>query len=97
MGVTIQMPAVPGLSSVLSLKQISLDSQTMSAPNAYMAKSFPEITKRKMHSVYLDPEKHELFMQLSQKTRIAQAVLLREAVDDLLKKYQLSEKAAKSG
>ena len=54
-------------------------------------------TKRKMHSVYLDPYKHELFTQLSQKTRIAQAVLLREAVDDLLKKYQLLEGATKSG
>ena len=54
-------------------------------------------TKRKMHSVYLDPEKHELFMQLSQKTRIAQAVLLREAVDDLLKKYQVPKGVARSG
>ncbi len=41
-------------------------------------------TKRKLHTVYLDPDKHELFMQLSRETRIAQAVLLREAVDDLL-------------
>ena len=54
-------------------------------------------TKRKTHSVYLDPPKHELFMQLSQETRIAQAVLLREAVDDLLKKYQVTEGVAKSG
>ena len=54
-------------------------------------------TKRKQHSVYLDPDKDELFMQLSQKSRIAQAVLLREAVDDLLKKYGLIEKAAKTG
>jgi hypothetical protein len=54
-------------------------------------------TKRKMHSVYLDPEKHELFMQLSQQTRIAQAVLLREAVDDLLKKYQVANGVARSG
>jgi len=53
-------------------------------------------TKRKMHSVYLNPEKHELFMQLSRTTRIAQSVLLREAVDDLLKKYQV-EGVAKSG
>lgn len=53
-------------------------------------------TKRKMHSVYLDPDKHELFMQLSRMTRIAQAVLLREAVDDLLKKYQAPE-GTKSG
>ena len=54
-------------------------------------------TKRKMHSVYLNPEKHELFMQLSRTTRIAQSVLLREAVDDLLKKYQATEGVAKSG
>ena len=54
-------------------------------------------TKRKMHSVYLNPEKHELFMQLSQQTRIAQAVLLREAVDDLLKKYQVAKGVARSG
>jgi len=53
-------------------------------------------TKRKMHSVYLNPEKHELFMQLSRTTRIAQSVLLREAVDDLLKKYQVAEGVAKS-
>ena len=46
-------------------------------------------TKRKTHTVYLDPDKHELFAQLSKQTRIAQAVLLREAVDDLLKKYRL--------
>ena len=46
-------------------------------------------TKRKLHTVYLDPDKHDLFMQLSRETRIAQAVLLREAVDDLLKKYQM--------
>ena len=54
-------------------------------------------TKRKMHSVYLNPEKHELFMQLSRTTRIAQSVLLREAVDDLLKKYRVAEGIAKSG
>jgi hypothetical protein len=46
-------------------------------------------TTRKTHTVYLDPDKHELFAQLSKQTRIAQAVLLREAVDDLLKKYRL--------
>jgi hypothetical protein len=46
-------------------------------------------TKRKLHTVYLDPDKHEVFMALSRETRIAQAVLLREAVDDLLKKYRM--------
>ena len=46
-------------------------------------------TKRKTHTVYLDPDRHDLFAQLAKKTRIAQAVLLREAVDDLLRKYGL--------
>ena len=46
-------------------------------------------TRRKTHTVYLDPDKHELFALLSKRTRISQAVLLREAVDDLLKKYRL--------
>ena len=46
-------------------------------------------TKRKTHSVYLDIDRHELFIQLANQTRIAQAVLLREAVDDLLRKYGL--------
>lgn len=46
-------------------------------------------TKRKTHTVYLDTDRHDLFVQLSTKTRIAQAVLLREAVDDLLRKYGL--------
>ncbi len=54
-------------------------------------------TKRKLHSVYLDPDKHELFMQLSRETRIAQAVLLREAVEDLLKKYRVLTGTMKSG
>jgi hypothetical protein len=46
-------------------------------------------TKRKTHSVYLDVDRHNLFVQLTKQTRIAQAVLLREAVDDLLRKYGL--------
>ena len=54
-------------------------------------------TKRKLHSVYLDPDRHELFMQLSRESRIAQAVLLREAVDDLLKKYRVLKRAVKNG
>jgi Ribbon-helix-helix domain len=48
-------------------------------------------TKRKQHSVYLDPDRHELFVRLAKQTRIAQAVLLREAVDDLLRKYRMLE------
>ncbi len=54
-------------------------------------------TKRKLHSIYLDPDKHELFMQLSRESRIAQAVLLREAVDDLLKKYRLLKGTTRTG
>ena len=46
-------------------------------------------TKRKSHSVYLEPDRHGLFMQLSKQTRIPQAELLREAVDDLLRKHGL--------
>lgn len=53
--------------------------------------------KRKLHSVYLDPDKHELFMQFVQQSRIAQAVLLREAVDDLLKKYRVAERTERNG
>jgi hypothetical protein len=54
-------------------------------------------TKRKLHSVYLDPDKHVLFMQLSRESRIAQAVLLREAVDDLLKKYRVLKGTTRTG
>lgn len=44
-------------------------------------------TKRKSHMVYLDLGRHELFVRLAKETRIPRTVLLREAVDDLLKKY----------
>jgi predicted DNA-binding protein len=39
--------------------------------------------------LYLDPEKAELLNQLAASTRIPKAVLLREAVDDLLAKHGL--------
>ena len=39
--------------------------------------------------LYLEPEKAELLNQLAASTRIPKAVLLREAVDDLLVKYRL--------
>lgn len=58
--------------------------------------------KRDMHqqSLYLDPEKAEILDRLAAITRIPKAVLLREAVDDLLAKYrnhlEISEKIAKS-
>jgi predicted DNA-binding protein len=44
-------------------------------------------TTRHQQALYLDHEKAELLDELSGQTRIAKAVLLREAVDDLLKKY----------
>jgi hypothetical protein len=37
--------------------------------------------------LYLEPEKATLLNQLAASTRIPKAVLLREAVDDLLLKY----------
>ena len=38
-------------------------------------------------ALYLTPEKAELLDQLASETRIPKAVLLREAVDDLLTKH----------
>jgi predicted DNA-binding protein len=46
--------------------------------------------------LYLDPDKHEQLQRLSGLTRIPQAAYLREAVDDLLRKYAATlRKAAK--
>jgi len=45
-------------------------------------------TTRAIESLYLDADKLELLKQLAAETRIARAVLLREAVDDLLVKYK---------
>jgi predicted DNA-binding protein len=47
------------------------------------------MTPRKLHAqpLYLEPEKAKLLDKLSADTRIAKAVLLREAVDDLLTKH----------
>jgi hypothetical protein len=39
--------------------------------------------------LYLEPERAELLNHLAASTRIPKAVLLREAVDDLLVKYKL--------
>jgi predicted DNA-binding protein len=49
------------------------------------------VTPRKLHtqSLYLEPERAELLDRLAAETRIPKAVLLREAVDDLLAKYKL--------
>ncbi len=41
-----------------------------------------------MQSLYLEPEKAALLAELSAETRIPKAVLLREAVDDLLIRYK---------
>lgn len=44
-------------------------------------------TKLKQHAVYLSTDRSDLFVRLAKETRIPRAELLREAVDDLLKKY----------
>jgi hypothetical protein len=46
--------------------------------------------KREKHSqpLYLEKDKAALLDELAGETRIAKAVLLREAVDDLLVKYK---------
>jgi hypothetical protein len=44
-------------------------------------------TKKHQQLLLLEPEKAELLKELAAKTRIAKQVLLREAVDDLLKKH----------
>jgi hypothetical protein len=44
-------------------------------------------TKKHQQLLLLEPEKADLLKALAAKTRIAKQVLLREAVDDLLKKH----------
>lgn len=44
-------------------------------------------TIRRQQPIYLDDDKAERLDELSAETRIAKAVLLREAVDDLLVKH----------
>lgn len=58
------------------------------------------MTPRKLHtqSLYLEPEKAALLDELAAESRIPKAVLLREAVDDLLvkhRKLKAPRKAAK--
>ncbi|MHB1872330.1 MAG: ribbon-helix-helix domain-containing protein [Steroidobacteraceae bacterium] len=43
--------------------------------------------KRVLTSLYLDPPVHKALRQLSEATRVPAAAYLREAVEDLLKKY----------
>ncbi len=45
-----------------------------------------------LQSLYLEPQKAELLDALAAETRIPKAVLLREAVDDLLVKYKKLKK-----
>lgn len=50
-------------------------------------------TKRSVEVAYLDPEKLELLKRLAADTRIPRAVLMREAVDDLLAKHGMLKPA----
>jgi predicted DNA-binding protein len=45
-----------------------------------------------LQSLYLEPQKAELLDALATETRIPKAVLLREAVDDLLVKHKKLKK-----
>ena len=45
-----------------------------------------------LQSLYLEPQRAELLDALAAETRIPKAVLLREAVDDLLVKYKKLKK-----
>jgi len=49
--------------------------------------------KLQLQSLYLEPQKAELLDSLAAQTRIPKAVLLREAVDDLLIKHKKFKKA----
>ena len=52
--------------------------------HAYVGK-----TKKHQQLILLDPEKAALLARLARDSRIPRQALLREAVDDLLKKYKL--------
>jgi len=49
------------------------------------------MTPRKLQaqSIYLEPDRAKLLDELAAQTRIPKAVLLREAVDDLLLKHKV--------
>ena len=53
-----------------------------------------EMTPRRLiqQPLYLEPEKFDLLKQLAEQTRIPRAVLMREAIDDLLVKHKLLRK-----
>lgn len=46
--------------------------------------------KRVLMSLYIDPDAYAAVKQLSKDTRVPAAVYLREAVDDLLEKYEIA-------
>jgi len=54
-------------------------------------------TKRKPEAVYIDHDKHDMIVELARRTRIPRAVLWREALDDLLRKYGVLEKEKSEG
>jgi len=58
----------------------------------------PNMTPRKLHSqtIYLEPDRAALLDELAIETRIPKAVLLREAVDDLLMKHGKLRKPPKT-
>jgi len=45
-------------------------------------------TKKKQTLALLEPEQHKQLKRLSEKTRVPMSAYMREAVDDLLKKYK---------
>ena len=55
-----------------------------------------DLEKRVFTGVYFDRPQHNALRQLSTKTRVPLAVYLREAVDDLLKKYGVKPAGPKS-
>ncbi|NJN05181.1 MAG: ribbon-helix-helix domain-containing protein [Rhodobacteraceae bacterium] len=52
--------------------------------------------KRVFTGVYFDRPQHDALRQLSNKTRVPLAAYLREAVDDLLKKYGVKATRSKA-
>ena len=53
-------------------------------------------TTRKPETIYIDHEKFEQLKQLAKMTRIPKMVLWREALDDLLMKYEVSKEKQRS-
>ena len=54
------------------------------------------VTRRSSILAYLDPDKLAALNALAKETRIPRAVLVREAVDDLLAKYRKLKAPRKS-